>query len=84
MPDLVSVYITIELLKINEAEVLGQRTAINEHNSPRSAVYISLSDLLPKINDETMKKYLPRQFFEMYSIEDDSSILCDNIWNYAA
>ena len=77
-------YVTITLQKINGAEVLGQRTAINEHNSPRSAVYISLSDLLPKINNETMKKYLPGQFFETYIIENDSIILCDNMWHYAA
>ena len=77
-------YVTITLQKINEAEVLGQRTATNEHNSPRSAVYISLADFLSEINDETMKKYLPEQFFETYIIKDDGSKLCDHIWHYVA
>lgn len=46
------------LQKINEAEVIGRRTLIEHARSRSTSVKISLTDLLLKINDESMKKYM--------------------------
>lgn len=56
-------YVSITLQKINEAKHYGQRT-LKEHISPGStSLDISIADLLSRINDEALKKYIPKQFF---------------------
>ena len=58
-------YVSMTLQKINEAEVMGQFMPSKTGGSnPRSAFLdISLAEFLPEINDETMTKYIPKQFF---------------------
>lgn len=59
-------YVSMTLQKINEAEVMGQFMPSKTGGSnPRSAFLdISLAEFLPEINDETMTKYIPKQFFD--------------------
>ena len=62
---------TITLQKINETEVFGQSVPLNGgENSPRSVVKVSLAQLFLKIKDNSIKKYIPKQFYynDSYSI----------------
>lgn len=64
-------YVTITLQKINETEVFGQSVPLNGgENSPRSVVKVSLAQLFLKIKDNSIKKYIPKQFYynDSYSI----------------
>lgn len=61
-------YVTVTLQKINEAEVLGRRTLSEDARSRSTSVKISIADLLSNINDESLKKYIPEQFFDRSSL----------------
>ena len=56
-------YITMTLDKINK-KTAGE-PSVNDSRTVHGAVLdISLSELLPKVNDIAMKKYIPKQFYE--------------------
>lgn len=66
-----TLYVSMTLDKIDEADILGYRTATesDDHAYPQSAsTTIKLADLLRNVKDETLKKYIPPQFFATEAI----------------
>lgn len=63
-------YVTVAAQKIKEAEIVGQfMPAVPGGSSPHStSSTVSLAKLLPKIKDETLKKYIPHEFYEKLSL----------------
>ena len=69
-------YVTMTLTKIKEAELSGQRTTSESgDNSPHSTSIYSLSEILPKINDNALKKYIPSQFYENNKLKIDTEYM---------
>lgn len=66
------VALTVETIKKSEVTV----ASLNESESAATPTFVevSLSDLLPKINDEALKKYTPKEFYptELEKVVDKS------------
>ena len=65
-------YVTMTLSKIKEVELHEQRTTSESgDNSSHSTSMYSLAELLSKINDKALKKYIPGQFYgKQFSLKE--------------
>lgn len=63
-------YVSITLEKIKEAKLYRQRTSKKHNSQGSTSIEISLADLLSKINDDALKKYIPGQFYKKFSLKD--------------
>lgn len=74
------------MIKTNKTEVFGQSVPLDGgENSPLSVVEISLVQLFTKINDNSIKKYIPEQFYyNDYELNDICSVIKNIVVEYAA
>lgn len=69
------VAITYEAIK--KSEIIADRLIKSRESATPTSIGVSLADMLPKINDETLKKQIPPQFYNQESYSFSGTVVSE-------